>query len=289
MTLSSVLVVPSRSYFPELSLRLEESDAKILTLIEKLKTTSWHHFSIEGKSIEIDKTYIKMNLELCVLESLRTDPLSTLSFQEEKDLLKAKMFEKQTQFFLSYQGALILSLAAVLSGISGGAGYYYGVKAPAIDPLQLAILFGIASLVGALASNLLGFYITGSLPHNASNANNIEQNIWEKFAICKIQPAAYQLLQWYSPKKGVLETDEAFKARRMLALAYLRTLKLDEIVSTFKASSTQKEKVEAAFSSLYEAMSLITMQLRYAKGSRHLSPISGPLSFVAKQLGYFAD
>lgn len=287
MTLSNVTVIPARQHFSDLSLSLDRRDEKILAITSRIKDTDWNRFKSEDREFLIDKSLIQVNLELCVLECLRNDPLSTLSEVEERHLLETKKYEKKTQFFLSYPGGLFLSLAALACGIAGGSGYYYGVKQPNLDPTQVAVLIGVATLVGALASNLLGFYITGTLPHYASNADNVEQNIWEKFAVCKIKPAAYQLLQWFSPELKTAETLDAFNARRGLAVCYAMTLKLDRIVGQFKTQSTQMEKIDVAFSYLYEAISLIKLQQAHESGQLGLNPICGELSFAAKMMGYF--
>lgn len=287
MTSVTNIVVQPRQYFCDLSLSLDGHNKKILSMTSRIKDTSWYQFHIEGRDVLIDHRLIGINLELCVLESLRQDPLSALSEQEQKHLFKTKQFEKKTQFFLSSPGGIALTGAAVLSAFSGGLGYYYGIKQPSMDPVELAALFASAAFIASFASNLLGFYITGTLPHNASNADNTEQNIWEKFAVCKIKPAAYQLLQWYSPEKKTLESESSFEARRALASAYASCLKLDDIVAEFKLNATQAEKIDVAFSDLYEAVSLIKMQKLQEAGQLDLMPISGQLSFTAKMLGYF--
>lgn len=287
MSLLSVVVVPERRHFCELSLSLDRRDERILSVTSRVKDTSWNLFKIGESSITIDKSLIPVNLELCVLESLRVDPLSTLSLQEEKHLLKTKQFEKKTKFFLSFPGGVLITVAALLSATGGGIGYYYGVEKPPKDSKELAVCMALAALVGALASNLLGFYITGTLPHNASNADNTEQNIWEKFSVCKIKPAAYQIIQWFSPEVKSTESLEIFEARRQLALAYALTLKLDDIVTEFKHYSTQAEKIDVAFSHLYEAISLIKMQQAHELGQLGYNPISGELTFAAKMMGYF--
>lgn len=287
MSLSRVIVVPERRHFCELSLSLDRRDERILSVTSRVKETSWNLFQIGESLVTIDKSLVPVNLELCVLESLRTDPLSTLSHQEEKHLLKTKQFEKKTKFFLSCPGGVILTFAALLTAAGGGIGYYYGVEKPPRDSKELAFCMALAALVGALASNLFGFYITGTLPHKASNADNTEQNIWEKFSVCKIKPAAYQLIQWFSPEVKSTETLAVFEARRQLALAYAITLKLDDIVTEFKHHSTQAEKIDVAFSHLYEAISLIKMQQAHESGSLDFHPISGELTFAAKMMGYF--
>jgi hypothetical protein len=287
MSLSSVVVVPERRHFCELSLSLDRRDEKILSVTSRIKDTNWNIFQIGDSPLLIDKAFIPVNLELCVLESLRKDPMSTLSEQEERHLLTTKRFEKKTKFFLSVSGGVILTCAAMLSAAAGGLGYYYGVRQPAMDPADLAVLFAVATLVGAVASNLLGFYITGTLPHHASNADNTEQNIWEKFSVCKIKPAAYQLLHWFSPDIKLSESRDVFEARRSLALAYAFSLKLDDIVAEFKLFATQNEKIDVAFSHLYEAISLIKMQQAFESGQVGLNPICGELSFAAKMMGYF--
>lgn len=288
MNLSTSITISPRPYFCELSLSLDRHGENMSSIISRIAQTAWHSFSLEGRTVLIDKRYICINLELCVLECLRHDPLSTLSEQEHKHLLTSKEFERKTKFFLSSPGGIALTLAAILSAAAGGLGYYYGIKQPSMDPVDLAALFAAAAFVGSFASNLLGFYITGTLPNNASNADNTEQNIWEKFTVCKIKPAAYQLLEWFSPKRKSSETEDSFIARRNLAQAYASSLKLDDIVTTFKLSATQPEKIDVAFSYLYEAISLIKMQQRHEVERLDIYPISGELSFTAKMLGYFS-
>ena len=287
MSSIEVRVVPHRDYFCDLSLSLDRRDEKVLQVTNRLKLTSWNDFVIGERVISVDKSIIPITLELAVLEALRHDPLSILSEKEERVLEHTKSFETKTKFYLGKPGASMLLVAALLSAFAGGMGYYYGVKMPEVDPIALASMFALATLVGAVASNFLGFYITGILPHQASNADNAEQNMWEKVALCKIKPAAYQMLAWYSPELKPLETVNAMAARRLLALCYADTLKLDEIVSEFKAKATQPEKIDVAFGYLYEAFSLIKMQQSFEAGALGLSPISGEMSFVAKMLGYF--
>jgi hypothetical protein len=266
--------------FCDLTQRIDSQDEKIVQFLEAFKVATWNTKTIEG----IDKTRLVISLPLAFLTLLHESSDLVLSTQEREILRVAKSFEKKTKFYLSVPGYCFLALAAFMSSVAGGAGYYYGVKTPDIDPRNMAVLMGLATLVGALSSNLMGFYFTGTLPNDASEAENAEQNMWDDFAILKTKPAAYQLIEWYSPKLKSGESVEAFLTRRQIAHYFVETLKLQDVICQYKLRATQNEKIDVAFRYLFEAQAIIRHErLNPSKDY----PIAGELKIAGQVLGYF--
>lgn len=262
----------------------DEQITAISTFLERFKETSWQACPLT----RLDKSKITMSIPLAFLCLLMTHPQEALCTREKQILKEAKSFEKKTQFFLATPGGSLLFIAALICGIAGGASYYYGVNQPQLEAYKTAVLMGLAATIGAVASNFLGFYITGTLPHHASEADNKEQNMWDDFLVLKTKPAAYQLLEWYSPRTRDGETTDQKQARRQLAYDLVSTISFNDVIAYYKTRATQLEKIDIAFRNLLEAKEIIEMQKSTDEsGCLRPAPLSSELSVAARLLGYF--
>lgn len=290
LSISVSRVVPEKSHFPDLTVKgADTRSEKVASFIERFKHTAWRQLSFPGVSFD-EKTLIHITLPLVFLTTLVSTPLEGLSFQEESILKASKSFEKKTRFFLATPGGLILVAAALASTAASALGYYYGIKPPQdLELSQMVALIALAAGVGAIASNMLGFYITGTLPNNASEADNKEQNMWDMFRVLKTEPTAYQLLEWFSPVARRDESPQQFEARRKLAKAFVTNLDIDRVVLSYKTIATQPEKIDEAFRPLYVIKELIESQIKHEMlETKVYIPLSGNLAVAAKLLGYFS-
>jgi len=282
----SIEVLSSDAYFCDLVpvSHAHENQEKIRLFLEKFRAKFWENPPIQ----EISPAFIATNIPLAFLAALITKPLEALSANEKAILYPSKNFEKKTLFYLNHPGAAMLVVAGVACGIINGLSFYYGVNQSSVDSVNMAIMLGVAAAVATVASNMLGFYITGTLPHNASEAENKEQNMWDDFAILKTKPAAYQLLNWFSPVKGESESEEKFIARRKLADYFITHLAFDEIIDSYKKLATQHEKIDIAFRPLLEIKDIIEAQKKHEISHEMVFlPIQGDFVFLAKLIGYF--
>lgn len=271
------------SQFCDLTSSLNKSK-RIESFLEDFHVRVWK----KCEETRFDPKKIVCNIPLAFLFRLTHEPKSALCTKEMAILKKTKQLEKQTRFFLNTPGFALISLAALVSAVAGGAGYYYGVKGGDLSVVSMALLVGLGTLVGAFASNALGFYITGTLPNNASEAENAEQNMWDDFAQLKTKPAAYQLLEWYCPKKQERESEDLFQARRQVALYFIEKMDIEKIVPVYKSIATQSEKIDIAFRYLEEAVDLISKQKSFEETACIPDVNPGELRLAARLLNYFS-
>ena len=267
----------------------EQSEARIGKITRYLGEFSRVFSETPCASYPFDKSKVIVTLPLAFLWNLVHSPQRALSFREESILKLSKSYEKKTNFYLNTPGAVILMLPALAGGVAAALGFYYGVNQTTIDPVKMAVIFGVATFISGYVSNMLGFYITGTLPDKKSDADNAEQNMWDDFARLKTKPAAYQLIQWFSPKTLLGETLEQKTARRQLARAFFQHLDLPKIIGFFKTLSTQQEKVDIAFRDLYDAKEIIEEQMSLeASPGIETTPVlwKGDLHAACSSLGY---
>ena len=284
----SIEVISSDDYFCDLVpvSHAHENQEKIRHFLEKFRTKFWESPPIQ----EISPSLITTNIPLAFLATLISKPIEALSANEKAILYPSKNYEKKTLFYLNPPGVAMLVAAGVACGIISGFSFYYGVNQSSMDPIIMSTMLGVAAAVASVASNMLGFYITGTLTHNASEAENKEQNMWDDFAILKTKPAAYQLLNWFNPIQAESETEENFKARRKLADYFITHLAFDEIIDSYKKLATQHEKIDIAFRPLLEIKDIIEAQKKHEISHEMVFlPIQGDFVFSAKLIGYFKN
>jgi hypothetical protein len=270
--------------FFELPLSPSLGTPEVAVCVDERTEPFW---SAMPKNRGIESSTISVSVSHLFLASMIQEPKSALSDSEIKILKATKSFEKKTQFYLSYPGAAMIITAAVASAVAGGASFYYGVNQAPLDSLQVASYMGLSTLVGSLASNMLSFYITGTLPNNASEAENKEQNMWDAFTRLKAEPAAYQLIEWYSPLPTASGSQRGWSSRRQIAQVFVESLNFEHVIAAYKSMGTQHEKIELAFRALYEAKLLIEAQRAFEQDRATVRPSVTGLMTHALIFGYF--
>lgn len=267
-----------------------ETDQRAIDFIKRLKESTW--LETYAKDVNIDS--LAMNVHLAQLLMFAAAPKETLS-DKQHDFLKKSFKLRNSRCFYLICPSFFLACTSLLTSASIGLCYFFTKDAVPINPVKMSIIFSVTALVSLVASQVFMFMISSRRSRQLSELNVEELSMWEEFEQDTIKSTSREWLKLFDTKALEGESHNKYQNRRRLAMVIYEHFDVDQVVSTFKTLTMQREKIDYIFRHVKETKNILERQIAFealrveliTPEYMHYNLTGSEMGLYAAQLNYF--